>query len=293
MRFKLVFSFYVLVQASYTQLCTIMYQILKIPVFVLPFEFGQKGQFYSSINSYFVFQKHLSFVLFFLHLYYIVCSPYCMIQCHRSVSPILSKDQNLPRPAKVKGAVLPQEYNLARFVANISNPGVTWTTNIRACDWKGVECNTDEQVEYFGLNPFDLFGAEEEDNYSGTFAWIYMPDTIKSFFMASQAGITGTLPVADLPTSLTSFALTMCNMFGPVDLTVLPPNMHRLNLKDNQFSGALDLMSLPARMGVLLLEGNRFEGSVNLSRLPVTMKHIHLRGNNIHVTSQVPHFAIL
>ena len=50
------------------------------------------------------------------------------------------------RTAKVRGAKLPQEYELVGFVENIENPHLSWNTSIPACQWNGIECNHEGRV---------------------------------------------------------------------------------------------------------------------------------------------------
>ena len=208
--------------------------------------------------------------------------------CYRkSVSFTLSKDASLSRPAKVKGSFFPQEYNLVRFFANISNPDETWTTNTTACEWFAVQCNTNQRVESFRLGSEDPLDWHHADKYVGTFTWIHMPDTIQSFRTNKQIRITGTLPIVELAASLKYFVVASCSLFGSVDLTVLPFNLVFLNIRANQFNGALDLTSLPVQFRYLDLGNNLFSGPVDFSRLPAKMKCLRLTGNNIYLPSKI------
>ena len=73
---------------------------------------------------------------------------------------------------RVRGANLPQEYELARFVQNISNLDPSWNTSTHACDWKGVNCDAELHVSkimwmFMGL--------------SGSLEWNYLCRTLREF----------------------------------------------------------------------------------------------------------------
>ena len=186
------------------------------------------------------------------------------------------KDTGVSRPSKVRGTFLPQEYSLAQFVANIHNPHESWTANTTACEWKGVSCDKNQNVIAIEIG-MSRYAAPE---YYGTLAWGYMPGSIQTCEI-SRSGISGILPVRELPAALNIFRVPNCDLFGNLDMTVLPPALTTLNLNGNRFKGSLDLMSLPPNLVVLELNRNCFEGPVDFSRLPVHLKNVDLRRNKI------------
>mmetsp|Transcript_318 Transcript_318/g.443 ORF Transcript_318/g.443 Transcript_318/m.443 type:complete len:211 (+) Transcript_318:92-724(+) len=194
---------------------------------------------------------------------------------------------DISRPSKVKGTFLPQEYEMARFLANISNPHPSWRPTTTLCEWHSVYCDEEKRVNYIDLGATDLFDTEYK--YFGTLAWSHMPRTTDHFVMSDQEGVTGTLPIAYLPIALTRFLLLSCDLFGFVDLTILPPGLRR-SLTNNRFCGTLDLTSLPATLVSLDLYGNEFEGPVDLSKLPASLKDAVLSGNKLYAITEIPSF---
>ena len=207
----------------------------------------------------------------------------------------LRTSDTVSRSAKVGRILVPQEYNLERFFANISNPHCSWTTNTTACEWKGIQCDTNGNVNRIelGVSPIISFLTGEKDEYYGTFTWRYMPDTTLHLAVGELKGISGVLSIADLAPSLYSIFITNCALYGSVDLTVLPQKLTCLSLDGNRFSGALDLTSLPQELIILCLQRNCFEGEVNLSKLPATLTTLDLRSNYIHIASVIPSFVFL
>ena len=149
---------------------------------------------------------------------------------------------------------------MVRLMSNISNPDESWTTETRACEWSVVDCDENERM-YIAVGSTGLYdnAHDDVDKYSGTFAWIHIPDITQSFVVRDQPRITGTLPMSDLPSLLHFFQIIRCNLFGPIDLTVLPPSLTYVNLRGNQFSGTLEFTSLPKNLSRLILSRNGWE----------------------------------
>ena len=66
-------------------------------------------------------------------------------------------------PSKVRGAELPQEYDLARFIGHTQNTDPSWTTSTLACNWRDVECDD-------GMHVTDL-NWKRPGEIAGTLQW--------------------------------------------------------------------------------------------------------------------------
>ena len=124
------------------------------------------------------------------------------------------------RTGKVRGAKLPLEYDLVRFVADIKGPHSSWKASTPACEWKSVICDEDSRVENIDLSFMYL---------SGSLQWSYLPRTVLSF-AASDNHLTGTVPFDLLPPELTDLCLLQNAFSGELDFTHLPDTLKEINL---------------------------------------------------------------
>eukprot|EP00008_Paramoeba_atlantica_P005195 CAMPEP_0201486102 /NCGR_PEP_ID=MMETSP0151_2-20130828/10166_1 /ASSEMBLY_ACC=CAM_ASM_000257 /TAXON_ID=200890 /ORGANISM="Paramoeba atlantica, Strain 621/1 / CCAP 1560/9" /LENGTH=198 /DNA_ID=CAMNT_0047870545 /DNA_START=53 /DNA_END=649 /DNA_ORIENTATION=- len=171
------------------------------------------------------------------------------------VSPPLLHFSDAPQPplksSKTRNVELPDEYNLVRFIANITNPHASWTTHNK--QWDGAER--------------DLKGATRVIDWfsrglSGTLQWEYLPRSLKELNFYDN------------------------KLYGSVDLVDLPPGLVVLDLSYNRFSGSLELTKLPETMEELILSENQFAGWVDLNRLPRRLSTFAVR-NNAELTGKL------
>ena len=150
------------------------------------------------------------------------------------------------RIGRVRGAELPQEYELMRFVAHVKQLDATWNSSTPACEWKDMTCEDGVHVTHIRWS---------YSNLSGSFNW------------------------DSLPRTLISFSVWTNKLEGSVHLDGLPPSLTHLHLPNNAFTGSLDLQSLPSMLIELFLGENEFVGSVDLDRLPMTLVKLSLWQN--------------
>ena len=91
--------------------------------------------------------------------------------------------------SKVSVTNLPQEYQLARLLADANNLHKSWSTEAPACEWNGVECNDDEEVIYV---------TWDVSRISGSLRFIYLPHTLESFLVYNN-DLSGLVPLDQLP----------------------------------------------------------------------------------------------
>ena len=148
--------------------------------------------------------------------------------------------------AKIRGAVLPVEYDLERFISNVTNPSSTWTVANHAFKWDGVRKNRDEVVGEIVWQGRSL---------SGTLCWEYMPST------------------------LTFFDIQDNRMAGEVTFSVLPHTLKTLTLSRNCFTGHLDMASVPRTLSALFLVSNRFHGEVRTRQIYPELAYFYISDN--------------
>ena len=150
------------------------------------------------------------------------------------------------RPAKVRGASLPQEYELHNFVEKLKHCLPQWNTTYPACEWPLVKCNPHGKLDTLNWSWVELEGPP---------SWVHVPHTLR-FIDLSLNKLTGTLP-----------------------LDLMPPEIITLDLHQNQFTGELQLDKLPLSMKELKLDKNAFDGWVSFSKLPIGLQVLSLTGN--------------
>ena len=217
--------------------------------------------------------------------------------------------------AKVRGTVMPQEYELEKLLERITSRYDSWNVSNHACDWSGMKCNEEREVtvidwtccgirgplnwahlpstlkemyacgdEIQGDLPLEDFPNHLEvlslfDNYlRGELDFSQLPKTMKQLFL-NRNDFEGHVDLTCLPTTLLYLELQQNTLCGEVRLDKLPEGLQGLNLGENEFSGTLDLEHLPTTLEELRLDHNEFEGTVDLSELPDTLSKLDLSGN--------------
>ena len=156
------------------------------------------------------------------------------------------------KAARVRGALLPLEYDLERLVSNIVNPLPSWNVSMPAHQWEGVECSDGEVLE----------------------------------FVVECKKLEGSLECNTLPRSLTRFSVYKNKLRGELDLVNLPPHLCTLDASYNQFTGNIDLCHLPLTLTSLILSANKLRGHVTFTNLPSGMRNLSVR-NNAELTGTV------
>ena len=169
----------------------------------------------------------------------------------------------LRAPGRIRGATLPQEYDLARFVENMEGLHPTWCTNVTACEWAGVTCN--DMGEVTAINWTTTYAL------SGSVLWKYLPLTLMALHLRNSE-VTGNVELDCLPKQLKTLALSDNRFFGQVDTQMLPRMLETAYFDHNEFTGHVNLSTLPPNLVELWLESNHFEGEVDLCHLPLTLR---------------------
>ena len=174
------------------------------------------------------------------------------------------------RPGKIRGANLPQEYELTRLTCEIANPPSSWNTSTKASDWMGVSCDENSRVTRINWSYMDLIG---------TLQWDYLCSTLQEF-QVWQNGFSGNVPLNKLPAEMTKLEIS-CNAFsGELDFSHLPEKMDTIILTQNNFEGCVDLTRLPEALTFFNINENNFSRSVCLSNLPSNLRLLGLARNH-------------
>jgi len=179
------------------------------------------------------------------------------------------------RPAKVRGAVLPQEYELARLFEEVENPHSSWKVDTPATEWNGLNidsyCWSDELPKLYHY-------PQQEHNMFTPKGYEWSTKGVRKIII-NRRRLRGKLNLRYIPYSVTFFHAGHNELTGTVQLDSLPPSLLYLNLSHNQFSGSVDLISLPKSLQILFLENNKFSGNVCFSKLPRDIRDVCLKGN--------------
>ncbi|KNH04558.1 hypothetical protein XU18_4242 [Perkinsela sp. CCAP 1560/4] len=109
------------------------------------------------------------------------------------------------------------------------------------CEWKGVECNADGEVE--GFQWFFKY-----DDGRGTLGFELLPWNMKTVKMYINA-LSGTIQLVDLPIKIEKLTLSYNNLTGSLDLDRLPATIRGLELSINKFTGEISLEPPPPQNG--------------------------------------------
>ena len=150
------------------------------------------------------------------------------------------------RLGKVRGNVFPAEFLLQQFAQDLTNPVPSWSQEVSVCEWEGIVCNDQLEVEKVDLRSRKLRGVLQ---------WKFLPHTVQILVFWENT------------------------LSGPVDLTVLPPPLTVFRISENEFSGEIDLCHLPSNLKVLNLAKNNFSGMVRFDMLPQGLERILLYRN--------------
>ena len=200
---------------------------------------------------------------------------------NEGISPV--REEATPHKAikahKVRGAQLPQEYELAHFVQDLKYPHRTWNSSVPACEWIGVTCDeelrvTDIEWWFMGLK--------------GPLQWDHLCHTVRDF-SARGSKIQGSVPLDVLPSEMTKFLIINNGFSGELDFLHLPHAIKGLYLNDNKFQGCVDLTHLPATLRVLKVYLNQLSGEVDLTRLPQRMEELILTANRFTGSLNLQH----
>ena len=206
-------------------------------------------------------------------------------------------DTTQSRPGKVRGNILPPEYELSRFISNVTVPRYskyhkTWTAEKSVTEWAGVDCTYPATVIAIRWGGLALHG---------TLDWAHLPSTVTDLHLgAALKGcllvknyLEGRIETSLLPRGLQEFSSPSTRFSGPIDLTQLPPALCSLNLCGNQLSGSLDFTRLPDGLIRLRLAYNRFSGAVTFDHLPKGMSTLYIDEEGIIFDGSVPIFVVL
>ena len=195
-----------------------------------------------------------------------------MYECHCSEVGSLSSVS----AGRIRGSILPVEYEFSQFIDNISNPPYSWSTQTPGCSWFGVVCfqNRVERLQWAGLRLkgnllwrflppsltiIDLGRYVRLDNeLSGELEFNYFPSVLEYAYLDHNK-FSGSLDLGHLPQSLLYLTVAYNAFQGEVEFGVLPPNIERLYLQGNDISGMIRADDLPASLITISLQMTRIQ----------------------------------
>ena len=180
---------------------------------------------------------------------------------------------------KVRGAHLPQEYELSKFAANITHHRPSWSTSTPACEWENVFCKDNIHVTGIDWSCSHL---------SGSLRWDFLPLTLCTLSLMDNK-LTGIVELDMFPQQIVYVTLVSNFFKGTIDVEKLPHSISGLDLEYNEFEGSLNLMHLPKNMRVLHAGHNNLSGNVILLHLPPIMKSLYLSYNKFSGTLDLQH----
>ena len=197
------------------------------------------------------------------------------------------------RASKVHKSILAPEYHLARLIANVSNPDISWKIENSAAHWMGVRLDHNSNV--FELN-------WRHRGIKGQMFFEFLPNTVQKIrlehnFLTGPISIglaaeklerayldynllSGEIILGELPRAMKHFWVRFNQCAGKLDLTTLPPMMKDLLLDGNDFSGTIFFGSLPPTLSQLFLDHNRLNGELDLGFLPQELETLSLHNNS-------------
>ena len=106
-------------------------------------------------------------------------------------------------------------------------------------------------------------------------------------------GLTGTVDLTLLPSTLTELYLHTNSLSGTVVLTNLPAAMTILHIHTNSFSGSVTLNNLPGGLTQLLMYSNPFNAALTITSLPNSLVTLQMQacgftGNNVIPWASLP-----
>ena len=147
---------------------------------------------------------------------------------------------------------------------------------LNVCLWKGVQCDSDENVLKINFSESDLSGSISLDHLpphttSIRFRWKIAPTPAETMH--------GTLNAASLPLGMETVNLTRNTFFGSIDFQDLPQSMINVYLTRNEFVGTVAFASLPSALEDMRIDINNFTGPVVLTALPPKLRLCDLSSN--------------
>ena len=129
------------------------------------------------------------------------------------------------------------------------------------CEWDGVTCNADGEVEEFQWN-------NKHDNGTGTVGFEFLPWSMKTLRMFINA-LSGTIQLADLPGKMEVVDISFNNLIGCLDLDRLPAAVRSVYLSGIKFTGDISLENLPKGLETLSLLDNQLSANPTKGHLSV------------------------
>ena len=160
------------------------------------------------------------------------------------------------RLGKVKGMSLPQEVQLSRVIANVSNPAPSWNTFFMACEWAGVGCDAQLQVERIDWSSSRLTAT---GLLQGTVALNLLPESVRSFNIGNNELVGMRTDLDSLPPGLVKLEMYSNLHHGPLSLSGLPNTLRELSFSRNCFHGTLTVDTVPTSLRVLDASYNNFK----------------------------------
>ena len=137
------------------------------------------------------------------------------------------------------------------------------------CEWAGVECNADGEVEEFHW-------VFQQEAGTGTLGFEFLPWSMKIVVMWNNA-LSGTIQLADLPGKTEGVYLSVNQLTGSLELDGLPATVRELDLSENEFIEEIFLGNLPKGLKSLALSDNRLSGTICLISGPPALEYLHLQ----------------
>ena len=131
------------------------------------------------------------------------------------------------------------------------------------CDWRGVECDTEGNVQKIQIIILD--------RSEGSIDLSYVPPHVTDLEVSCGAAAIQTHASVDahmLPVNLERLNIGLGQLIGTVDMTKLPATLYSFTISENQCTGSFVLTSLPPGIEHIHARLNLFSGSLNFSSLP-------------------------
>ena len=236
----------------------------------------------------------------------------CIVPVGTSGQNKAAQNASRSKASRIRGATLPPEYDLARFTQNLYSQHTahyniddeyetlnsqhlpfSWSTETAACEWTGVQCNTNGTILIIYWADQLLRGSPE---------WHFLPSSLKILELGARSTakdydgkskssylskgvmgnrISGTVKWDMLPSSLETLGLGENEFSKECDIGALPKNMQEIDVFYNNLDGPLVFTHCPQDIRVCILARNSFSGLVDFSQLPHTLSILSISYNNL------------